>query len=86
MQTAWSPRGTLRKVVCPVSWQSSSRTVLADAHSSIAAREASARRSHRSVIIGARRRTPVGKAFLGSVAQTLILEADAPVLVVQESR
>jgi nucleotide-binding universal stress UspA family protein len=38
------------------------------------------------LVIGARRRSPVGKAFLGSVAQTLILEADTPVLVVQEAR
>ncbi len=35
------------------------------------------------LVIGARRRSPVGKAFLGSVAQTLILEADLPVLVVK---
>ncbi|WP_426565033.1 universal stress protein [Angustibacter sp. McL0619] len=38
------------------------------------------------LVIGARRRSPVGKAFLGSVTQTLILEADVPVLVVQEPR
>jgi nucleotide-binding universal stress UspA family protein len=37
----------------------------------------------RLLIIGARRRSPVGKALLGSVAQTLILEADVPVLVVK---
>ena len=35
------------------------------------------------LIIGARRRSPVGKALLGSVTQTLILEADVPVLVVK---
>jgi len=35
------------------------------------------------LVIGARRRSPVGKALLGSVAQTLILEADLPVLVVK---
>jgi nucleotide-binding universal stress UspA family protein len=35
------------------------------------------------LVIGARRRSPVGKAFLGSVAQTLILEANLPVLVVK---
>jgi nucleotide-binding universal stress UspA family protein len=35
------------------------------------------------LVVGARRRSPVGKALLGSVAQTLILEADLPVLVVK---
>lgn len=37
------------------------------------------------LVIGARRRSPVGKALLGSVAQTVILEADLPVLVVKAS-
>jgi nucleotide-binding universal stress UspA family protein len=37
------------------------------------------------LIIGARRRSPVGKALLGSVTQTLILEADVPVLVVKSA-
>jgi nucleotide-binding universal stress UspA family protein len=35
------------------------------------------------LVIGARRRSPVGKALLGSVAQTIILEANMPVLVVK---
>ena len=35
------------------------------------------------LVIGARRRSPVGKALLGSVTQTLILQADIPVLVVK---
>ena len=30
------------------------------------------------LVIGARRRSPMGKAFLGSVAQNLILDADVP--------
>lgn len=35
------------------------------------------------LVIGARRRSPVGKALLGSVTQTVILEANMPVLVVK---
>lgn len=35
------------------------------------------------LVIGARRRSPVGKMFLGSVTQTIILRADVPVLVVK---
>ena len=35
------------------------------------------------LVLGARRRSPVGKALLGSVAQTIILEAGVPVLVVK---
>jgi nucleotide-binding universal stress UspA family protein len=35
------------------------------------------------LVIGARRRSPVGKALLGSVAQTVILDANLPVLVVK---
>lgn len=36
------------------------------------------------VVIGARRRSPVGKAFLGSVTQNIILDAGVPVLVVKQ--
>lgn len=36
------------------------------------------------LVIGARRRSPVGKFFLGSVTQTLILQADIPVIVVKD--
>ena len=35
------------------------------------------------LVIGARRRSPVGKLLLGSVTQTLILQAEVPVLVVK---
>jgi nucleotide-binding universal stress UspA family protein len=35
------------------------------------------------LVIGARRRSPVGKALLGSAAQTIILQANVPVLVVK---
>jgi nucleotide-binding universal stress UspA family protein len=35
------------------------------------------------LVIGARRRSPVGKALLGSVTQTVILDASLPVLVVK---
>ena len=38
------------------------------------------------LVIGARRRSPMGKAFLGSVAQNLILDSDVPVLVVKSPR
>jgi nucleotide-binding universal stress UspA family protein len=35
------------------------------------------------LVIGARRRSPVGKFLMGSVTQTLILQASVPVLVVK---
>jgi len=38
------------------------------------------------VVIGARRRSPVGKAFLGSVTQNILLDVDVPVLVVKKPR
>lgn len=35
------------------------------------------------LVVGVRKRTPVGKAVLGSIAQRLILEASVPVLSVK---
>ena len=35
------------------------------------------------LVIGIKRRTPVGKALLGSVSQRLLLEVDIPVLAVK---
>lgn len=38
------------------------------------------------LVVGIRRRSPVGKFLLGSAAQRLILEAEVPVLTIKEPR
>lgn len=44
---------------------------------------AAASEGARLVVVGVRRRTPVGKLLLGSIAQRVILEATCPVLAVK---
>lgn len=44
------------------------------------------RTSARLVVVGLRRRSPMGKFMMGSAAQRLLLELDAPVLSVKPAR
>jgi nucleotide-binding universal stress UspA family protein len=64
-----------------VSWELHLETVSGDVGDAIVA--LTRRLQPELLVLGARRRSPVGKALLGSVAQTIILEASVPVLVVK---
>ena len=44
------------------------------------------RTSARMVVLGVRRRSPVGKLVMGSDAQRLLLELDVPILAVKPAR
>ncbi len=44
------------------------------------------RMTPQAVVVGVRQRSPVGKFFLGSAAQQIILEANAPVITVKPAR
>ena len=48
--------------------------------------EVAERESAALIVIGMRRRSPVGKLLLGSNAQTLLLHADCPVLAVKAAQ
>lgn len=54
-------------------------------HGDAAGSVLSAAEAHRAelIVIGVRRRTPVGKLIMGSTAQRILLDADCPVLAVK---
>jgi nucleotide-binding universal stress UspA family protein len=47
--------------------------------------EEAAERDPRFLVIGGRKRSPVGKALLGSVGQSILLSAECPVVSVRET-
>ena len=70
-----------RERTLDVKWELHLRTVSGDVGDAIV--KLTDRLRPDLLVLGARRRSPVGKALLGSVAQTIILEASVPVLVVK---
>ena len=66
-----------------ITWKLHLRTVSGDIGDAIV--ELTDRLGPDLLVLGARRRSPAGKALFGSVAQTIILEANVPVLVVKTS-
>lgn len=66
---------------CPVAWQLYLAVPAPDAAEAILGRAAEVGAD--LLIIGARRRSPVGKALMGSLTQSILLAAELPVLVVK---
>ena len=76
----------IEKAVGPdndISWKLHLRTVSGDIGDAVV--DLTNRLGADLLVLGARRRSPAGKALFGSVAQSIILEANVPVLVVKTS-
>lgn len=75
LDTSSLPQGLVHEVI-----ERRGRSDLADAViQSLEERKGTVER----LVIGVRRRSPVGKAMLGSLSQQLLLEADVPILAVK---